>query len=156
MCIVEAPSSGTPREDHVFWRNLPSRTGYFEILSDQSNRRNESRRAQHLHRNGRISWVPANSCLCHIQLSEAGVWTQLAFLESLAWRSSFPCCQTWAACACCSRGKGRLQIATGFLQFKKLPILISNQGTEMEYSLLGKLDCCQEEDKLGVLSYALT
>ena len=46
-----------------------------------------------------------------------------------------------------------LQVTMGFLQFKKLPIPISNQETEMDYSSLGSLDCHQEEDRCEALSY---
>lgn len=49
-----------------------------------------------------------------------------------------------------------LQITVGFLQFKKLPTPLSNQGTEVDYTLLGLLDCHQEEDKRGALSYVFT
>ena len=46
-----------------------------------------------------------------------------------------------------------VQIAMGFLLFQRLPVPILNWGTETEYSLLGKLDCCQEENKCGVLPH---
>lgn len=65
ICIVEAPSSGTPKEDHSSQRNSPSKKkkkkkpGCFEIMYDQS-MRNESLSLQCLHGH---DWIPgASAC----------------------------------------------------------------------------------------------
>lgn len=99
--------------------------------------------------------MSANSRACQLLFGEKGCGPNWPFLKashgglnSSARGVQKQCLEVTAA--------EILQITVGFLQFKKLPTPLSNQGTEVDYTLLGLLDCHQEEDKRGALSYVFT
>lgn len=97
---------------------------------------------------------PANSCP---STSSSGVWIQLAFLESLAWRSSFPKKEVHRSSVCRLK---LLQRETadchGIPSVQEAAHPHFKPGDRDGIANPWKTGFCQEEDKLGVLPYAVT
>lgn len=110
----------------------------------------------HLPSRGRIPGVSANSRACQLLFGEKGCGSNWPFLKASHGGLNSSARGVQKQCLEVTAATEILHITVRFLQFKELPTPLSNQGTEVDYTLLGLLDCHQEEDKRGTLSYFFT